>query len=60
MSRGARAEPVRVIRGPERVVFGWWEEDGPREYYVVEDAQGARWWLCREVDGERWIVAGEF
>lgn len=60
MARGNRAEPVRVVRGPERVVFGWWEEDGPREYYIVEDASGARWWLVHEVDENRWIVAGEF
>ncbi|MGK2285051.1 Y-family DNA polymerase [Pedomonas sp. V897] len=42
----------RVVRaiGPERIAPEWWQaQDGERtrDYYVVEDAQGRRFWLFR-------------
>lgn len=34
--------------GPERIEQEWWLEDGEaRDYYRVEDDQGARYWLFR-------------
>ncbi len=42
---------VRVVRagGPERIAGEWWRGDSPtRDYYRVEDAQGARFWIFRE------------
>lgn len=41
---------VRVARadGPERIEQEWWLQTGPpRDYYCVEDAEGARYWLFR-------------
>jgi protein ImuB len=34
--------------GPERIEQEWWLEDGRhRDYYVVEDEEGCRYWLFR-------------
>lgn len=62
----------RVIRseGPERIAPEWWRQADaqarPRDYYIVEDAEGRRFWLYREgLYGEagaapRWFVHGLF
>jgi len=40
---------VRKSSGPERIEGEWWLEDAQaRDYYCVEDEQGARYWLFRE------------
>ncbi len=59
---------VAKSQGPERVAPEWWRLDAgerPRDYYVVEDAQGRRYWLYREglygeagEDPPRWFVHG--
>ena len=63
---------VRVVRagGPERIAGEWWRGDSPtRDYYRVEDAQGARFWIFREGfygaapdgrGGPRWYLHGLF
>ena len=43
----------RVLKsqGPERVAPEWWqltESARPRDYYMIEDEQGRRYWLYRE------------
>ena len=62
----------RVLKseGPERIAPEWWQlsQGGcPRDYYIVEDDQGRRYWLYREgLYGEvgepqpRWFVHGLF
>jgi protein ImuB len=46
---------VRKADGPERVYGEWWkrrqEADNVRDYFQVEDANGARFWLFRRGDG---------
>lgn len=62
-----------VVRGdgPERVHGEWWRRAGEasavRDYYRVEDEDGARFWLFRRGDGERsatgdmsWYLHGLF
>ena len=60
----------RVVKaqGPERVAPEWWrlaEGVRPRDYYVVEDEKGRRYWLYREglygepgEDQPKWFVHG--
>ena len=60
----------RVVKaqGPERVAPEWWRltaGERPRDYYVIEDEQGRRYWLYREgLYGEpgeeqpKWYVHG--
>ena len=49
MHRVARAD------GPERIYGEWWkksgEADAVRDYFQVEDEEGARFWLYRRGDG---------
>jgi protein ImuB len=41
----------RILRamGPERLEPEWWSGHGarPRDYYLVQTQDGARWWVCR-------------
>lgn len=40
---------VVSAEGPERITPEWWRRGGEetRDYYVVEDTQGRRFWLFR-------------
>ena len=56
-------QPLRLVRGPERIESGWW--DGAltvRDYFVAEDAARARYWIYRERDTEhaRWFLHGRY
>jgi protein ImuB len=46
---------VRKADGPERIYGEWWkrtgEADAVRDYFQVEDEEGARFWLYRRGDG---------
>lgn len=61
---GRRVERVVSAEGPERLEPEWWrppEERPPRDYYRVQLASGARWWVCRRgAVGEeaKWFVHG--
>jgi protein ImuB len=47
---GRRVERVISAEGPERIEPEWWrtpEDRPPRDYYRVQLASGARWWVCR-------------
>ncbi|MEO5772663.1 MAG: DNA polymerase Y family protein [Sphingomicrobium sp.] len=62
---------VRKADGPERIHGEWWkhggEADAVRDYFQVEDEDGARFWLFRRGDGVdartgdlRWYIHGVF
>jgi protein ImuB len=62
---------IRRADGPERVFGEWWqhdsEADAVRDYFIVEDCCGERFWLFRSGDGEdpesgdmRWYIHGIF
>jgi protein ImuB len=65
---------VRWATGPERIARDWWvhpydptrpETEKIRDYYQVEDAEGARFWLFRAgmhegVQPARWYLHGFF
>ncbi|NIJ56981.1 protein ImuB [Pseudochelatococcus lubricantis] len=62
---------VRHADGPERIYGEWWraadEGDAVRDYFIVEDTAGHRFWLFRAGDGEhgetgpqRWFIHGLF
>lgn len=52
-----RGKTHRLVKGdgPERIHGEWWKQDGERDsvrdYFRVEDEQGARFWLFRRGDG---------
>jgi protein ImuB len=60
---------VVKAEGPERISPEWWHTGGEtpraRDYYVVEDEKGQRFWLYREGvysqdGGQRWFMHGLF
>jgi len=56
---------VKKADGPERIEQEWWIEAGLyRDYYCVEDEQGARYWLFRLGDynhgNPKWFMHGFF
>ena len=61
---------VAVAEGPERIAMEWWRDaEGrtlTRDYFRVEDQDGARFWLYREglfqreVTHPRWFLHGLF
>jgi protein ImuB len=69
-----RVHRVRWATGPERIARDWWchapdptrpEEERVRDYYAVEDREGARFWLFRAglhdgVAPARWYLHGFF
>ena len=70
--RGVTYE-VAGAQGPERIAAEWWRQSnghhspGPtRDYYLVEDSGGHRFWLYREglyereTAAARWFVHGLF
>jgi protein ImuB len=51
--------------GPERIGREWWQDSGEhRDYYVVEDSEGCRYWVFRSghYDGgdAQWYLHGYF
>jgi protein ImuB len=58
---------VAHAQGPERIASEWWRSPQPtRDYYLVEDGGGRRFWLYREglyereTNAPRWFVQGLF
>jgi protein ImuB len=57
---------IKKADGPERIEQEWWLQGGPhRDYYVVEDEEGRRYWLFRSghYTGDRphrWYIHGFF
>ncbi|WP_413708957.1 Y-family DNA polymerase [Rhizobium sp. Rhizsp82] len=66
-----RQHNVRKADGPERVFGEWWtcesELEAVRDYYVVENEMGERYWIFRSGDGvdpetgdRKWFMHGIF
>ncbi|WP_343690885.1 DNA polymerase Y family protein [Chitinophaga sp.] len=56
---------IKKADGPERIEREWWLEDGAhRDYYIVEDAAGRRYWIFRlghyAVSQTQWFIHGFF
>lgn len=47
---------LAAAEGPERLLPPWWQPGlaaaPPRDYWRVEDAEGRRWWLYRQLEGD--------
>jgi len=52
-------ELPQLLGTPERIEAGWWEgEDSSRDYYLARTEEGARWWLYRDANTNRWYLQG--
>ena len=55
--------PLKLLRGPERIESGWWDQlRVARDYFVAQDQHAVRYWIYRERDTEqaRWFLHGLF
>lgn len=62
-----RLHTIKKADGPERIEREWWlekEEGQHRDYYSLEDAAGARYWVFRSghygMENTRWFIHGFF
>ena len=57
-----RADPARLIAGPERIESGWWDDhDNGRDYYVIETDLGQRGWAFVPAGSATgWMLHGWF
>jgi protein ImuB len=54
-----RSHRVAQPRGPDRRLGAWWQgESTGRDYWAIEEADGRRLWLCRDLATGRWFVHG--
>jgi protein ImuB len=56
---------IKKADDAERIECEWWQSQRPhRDYYVVEDAEGRRFWVFRSGhytdEGSRWYIHGFF
>jgi len=57
---------IKKADGPERIEPEWWIDEGlHRDYYILEDQKGARYWVFRlghygEDQNTRWFIHGFF
>jgi hypothetical protein len=64
-SRKAKHQ-LTLLKGPERIDFGWWDEDDlskviTRDYYVATiDNQGSLLWIFQYSNDKRWYLHGIF
>jgi protein ImuB len=53
----APSEPL--LRGPERIESGWWDQgDVQRDYYIARSGEGAQLWVFRDRRDGRWYLQG--
>ncbi|MEM9531399.1 MAG: DNA polymerase Y family protein [Pseudomonadota bacterium] len=51
----------QILSGPERIESGWWDGvDIRRDYYVVEQRRGERWWIYQDCRTRGWYLHGLF
>jgi protein ImuB len=53
---------LELVRGPERIETGWWDEDGiARDYFVATNPQGVHLWVYRDRGkAGHWFLHGKF
>ncbi len=52
---------LELIQGPERICFGWWDENGfSRDYYICQHSNGAIYWVFYQDYESEWYLHGLF
>ncbi|WP_395339067.1 Y-family DNA polymerase [Ningiella sp. W23] len=51
---------IKVIKGPERIVSGWWDNHKiSRDYYIGQNEQGQQIWVFKTPE-QKWYLHGYF
>lgn len=51
---------LELIQGPERIDFGWWDKNTPRDYFIARHNSGALYWVFHHLSNGRWYLHGIF
>lgn len=51
---------LELLQGPERIDYGWWDQDSPRDYFVARHHCGALYWIFNHLDNGGWYLHGIF
>ncbi|MGB1110281.1 MAG: Y-family DNA polymerase, partial [Gammaproteobacteria bacterium] len=52
---------TQLLYGPERIESGWWDgHDIRRDYWIAQNAQGARCWVFQDRRSRQWYLHGWF
>ena len=51
---------LELLQGPERIDYGWWDQDSPRDYFVARHHCGALYWVFNHLDNGGWYLHGIF
>lgn len=56
------AETLQLLKGPERIDFGWWDPAGKvaRDYYIARHNNGALYWIFNCHNQGKWYLHGIF
>ena len=56
---GRRQLEVAGLSAPRRLEGGWWRQAWARDEHELLTADGARFRICRDLAGKRWLLLGE-
>lgn len=51
---------LELLQGPERIDFGWWDKNTPRDYYIARHNSGALYWVFNHLITGKWYLHGIF
>ena len=52
---------MQMIRGPERIDFGWWDNNtSARDYFVCRQSCGSLYWVFKHMQSGKWFLHGVF
>ena len=50
-----------MLKGPERIETGWWDDrDIRRDYFVARHAGGSKLWIYKDLRNSNWYLHGRF
>lgn len=54
-------EVLQLIKGPERIETGWWDNQPiSRDYFIARQRNGRQLWIYRNRDDQQWYLHGIF
>jgi protein ImuB len=56
----SRPPKIELLQGPERIDYGWWDQDSPRDYFVARHHSGTLYWIFNQLDNGAWYLHGIF
>ncbi|HEX4843059.1 MAG TPA: DNA polymerase Y family protein [Limnobacter sp.] len=57
-----RGQTLQLLSGPERIEFGWWDQQPcMRDYYCAQDQHARQVWIYRDLEqSAQWFIHGVF